>query len=374
MLTPRDNMRRVLRHERPEWIPLVTHIDTYNQPAREGMPPELAEPLAEVRWGDESTVRFSRWLGVDIFDWFGRPPVRSTGNPVAIERCTEGNDTVTTWHTPRGDLREVVRAAPDVGTSYRVEHVLKSPDDLEAFACFFDERIEPDPDRAQNLADRRALIGEDGMIGLPMPSTPLGMLIRVYAGVETTALLWADAPDALRDTLAAMERNYLDRLRVAAAFDEADALITVDDTSTTTISPRMFEEHGVPYTDRAAAIAHDAGRFYMHHSCGLIRDLLPLYRRTAMDCVHAFTIPPIGNVTVGEGRRLAGDGIALFANLMQITEPFDNWPRIQATVREFFDGADDGRNLIANIFAEPTKTVADHRRLVDECRQYQDVT
>ena len=372
MLSPRENLLRVLRHEMPEWIPICGHCDPYNQPHRDGMDPALAEKLGTVRWGDESTVHFSRALGLDIMDWFSGPPIRSRGDGVEVERTLEGDDAIHVWHTPRGDLREVVRRARADGTSYRVEHLLKGPDDLPALASAFeDESFEADPERAAELAQRRTLIGEDGLIAFPMPSTPLGMLVRVYAGVATTAFLCHDAPDALRDLFAVMGENYLRRARLAATFEEADVLITVDDTSTTTVSPALFECYCLDYTNRAAEVCHAAGKSYFHHSCGLIRDLLDLYRRTKMDAVHAFTVPPIGDVTVREGKTRLGPDIVIFAGLTQLFGSLDDWDAVAASVRDMFEGAAPGDNFILGLAADPEKTMADTRRLLDECRKYQ---
>ena len=60
-MTPRENMLRVFRYEDPEWIPLVTQVDPYNQPSREGMDPALAEAMGTVN--NESTLLFSRYRG-----------------------------------------------------------------------------------------------------------------------------------------------------------------------------------------------------------------------------------------------------------------------------------------------------------------------
>ncbi len=69
---------------------------------------------------------------------------------------------------------------------------------------------------------------------------------------------------------------------------DVDAVVGVDDTSTTTISPAMFEACNTDLTDERARRSHATGKFYFHHSCGLIRDLLALYRRTQMDAVGPF--------------------------------------------------------------------------------------
>jgi hypothetical protein len=50
MVTPRENMLKVFRHDQPDWIPLTGHCDPYNQPNREGMDQALAAALDEVHW------------------------------------------------------------------------------------------------------------------------------------------------------------------------------------------------------------------------------------------------------------------------------------------------------------------------------------
>ena len=94
-------------------------------------------------------MTFSRYLGLDIMDWYGLP-VRITRRNVAVEQRTEGDVTTHVWHTPKGDLREVIRVCrEDNGavSSNWTEHLVKGPEDLPAFAAIFeDEVIEPDPD------------------------------------------------------------------------------------------------------------------------------------------------------------------------------------------------------------------------------------
>ena len=375
-MTPRENLLRVFRHEVPEWIPIVGHVDPYNQPNRRGMDPALAEKLGQVQWCDENTITFSRYLGLDVMDYLG-PPLRSIRKNVAVESSQDGPDTVTTWHTPKGDLREVRRLTRADGTSYLVEHLVKGPADLPALAAIFeDERLELDPDGVEHVRKRSRLIGDDGMLMLFMPATPLGMMYRVYTRVETLAYLWADCPAALHDLFAVMEANYRQQYRLAAQ-TAADALVTMDDTSTSVISPRMFEEFSLGYTQRLAHITHEAGKLYFHHSCGLIRDLLEIYRRTPMDGVHAFTIPPIGNVTVAEGRRRLripdshGNRITIMAGLTQLFGSLDDWPAVSRSVREMFEAVRPGDHFIASLAADPEKDMDDTRRLLDECREYQ---
>ena len=372
MITPRENLLKVFRHETPEWMPVAGHCDPYNQPSREGMDPALAAALAEVRWSDESTVVFSRHLGLDVMDWYGAP-LRITRRRVTVEQRVDGDTTTNVWHTPKGDVREslrVCREASGAVSSNWTEHMVKGPEDLPALAAIFeDEVVEPDAEGLARTRRRRQLIGDDGLLMGSMVGTPLGMMFRVYSGVATLAYLWADAPRALRDLFAVMEANYLQRL-AAAARSDIDALVGVDDTSTTAISPAMFESCNLALTDERVRVAHEHGKLYFHHSCGHIRDLLPLYRQTTMDAVHAFTIPPLGNVTVAEGRKLLGNRVSIMAGVTQLAGPMGDRAAVRASIRRMIREAAPGDHFILGVAGYPNRTVEQTRFVVECCREF----
>jgi len=369
-MTRRENLLSVFAHRRPEWIPIVGHCDPYNRPAFEGMEPELAEALKDVRWGDESSVIFSRWLGLDIMDWYPMP-VRIMRRRVTVEESVDGGATTRIWRTPAGDLREVIRTCCDATGAVSAnftEHLLKEPSDIEALAAIFeDEEAVEDPEALERTRQRRRLIGDDGILLGVMDGTPLGMMYRVYAGVGTLAYLWADAHDALMDLFSVMETAYLKRLKIGAGSD-IDAVVSVDDTSTTAISPSMFEECNIGLTNERARLSHEAGKLYFHHSCGHIRDLLPLYRRTAMDGVHAFTVPPVGNVTVAEGRRLLGDRITVMAGLQALAGPMDDRTAVRAQIEDMIRQAHPWDHFVLVLAAYPNRTMGQTRFVLDCCR------
>jgi hypothetical protein len=368
-MTPRENFLAVLRHQRPQWIPIPTHVDPYNQPSQEGMDPVLREKLKKVEWSDESMVTFSRWLGLDIADFVGQP-LSCQRRKVIVDEKVEGPDHITVWHTPAGELREIRRETREDGTSYMVEHLIKGPEDLPALATVFEDEVwEFDEAVARRMAGRRALIGDDGILMLALPGTPLGMMYRIYCTVETLAYLWVDARPELDQLFEIMERNYRRQYELAARL-AADALIGMDDTSTTVISPAMFEACNLALTDRRADIAHAAGMYYFHHSCGLIRDLLPLYRQTRMDAIHAFTTPPIGNVTIAEGRRSLGDRITIITSPYVMADTRWDPVAVRESLRHEFAQAGAGDHFIMGLAAYPHRTMAQTKFVADCCREF----
>ncbi len=113
----------------------------------------------------------------------------------------------------------------------------------------------------------------------------------------------------------------------------------------------MFAACNLDLTDARADLAHAAGKLYFHHSCGLIRDLLPLYRQTRMDAVHAFTTPPMGDVTIAQGRAALGDRITIIAGLGLLCGPLDDREAIRAEVQQMVDEAAPGDHLVLSVAA-----------------------
>lgn len=371
MITPRENLLRVLRHEQPAWVPVSGHCDPYNQPNQEGMDPALKAQLANVQWGDESTVNFSRFLHLDITDFYGAP-ITARQRKVEVEWQRDGDYLTGCWHTSQGDMTQVQRFSPDTGMWYTEKHQVETAEDIAKLAeVFADEEWSLDPDREEQLRQRCALVGDDGLVMFALPGTPLGQMIRVHAGVMHTAFLWADARAEMEALFAVMTDNHLRQFSLAAQAPGGDILLGMDDTSTTALSPAMFEATCMDYTDRIADAVHAGGKYYFHHSCGLIRDLLALYRQTKMDGVHGYTIQPMGDVSIADGMDALGDRIVIFAALVQLFGSMADLDAVTESVRAMFEEAPSGRNLILGLAADPEKTMVDTTYILDICRMYQ---
>lgn len=121
-------------------------------------------------------------------------------------------------------------------------------------------------------------------------------------GVEALAYAYVNHLSELRHLLVVMGDSYLHQLRLMAGLN-ADGIISVDDTSTTTISPNMFRDPEMSYINHAAAVTHAGGKLYVHHSCGHIRNLLDYYAKTDTDAVDSLCIFPTGNVSIAGTKK-----------------------------------------------------------------------
>lgn len=331
MMTPRENLLKTLRCEDPEWIPVYpTDIHPNAHPTRE-IPPEMADVFdpKNVTWSDyEKNSRLTLKLG----DYLGAEEYMLPVNAPAwlkSETCFTKSErigptrTATILSTPKGDLRQVT-TVPESAPSLVTERYVKTAEDAVKLTAYFDSlRVETSPDMVVAARAIKARAGDRGVLFCRTEGTPLGMCYRVYSDLTNLIYLIADEPTLIGNLFAAMEEKYV-RLyeRMLQEAPEIDAFFGMDDTSTTLISPRMFEQYNVELTNARADLCHRYGKLYLHHSCGLIRDLLPVYRKTRMDGVDAFTPPPIGNVGYAEGRGLLGPGFSLRAGGLSAVPSF----------------------------------------------------
>ena len=141
-MTSRERMLTAIRHEQPDRVPVspfgLGHLDPKGEAARRLI--SLTEPFINgpVPGGD---------------------PILGTAVEAASQQ--DGDVTITTYHTPAGDL--VRRRRRTTVTSATIEFPLKTAADIEKVLSIPYEP--PEPDVAPFLA-RKAEIGEDAHGGV----------------------------------------------------------------------------------------------------------------------------------------------------------------------------------------------------------------
>lgn len=343
MMTPRENLLATLGGREAGWIPLCPYLFPNENPVL-GVPGEMKGVL-DSSSGDlaRDIIAFSRYLGAE--DW-----MLETGRPAELVSATcsekterEGEDrTVKMISTPAGELRQVT-VKPDGGQGMVVERFIKTADDLRKMIAWFEGmEVATDQGKVARTGEIGREAGDSGILFARLPGTPLGMCYRLYANLDHLVYLVADEPGLVQELFRVMEEKYFALFeRIILECPEIDAFFAMDDTSTTLISPAMFERHNLELTNRRADLCRGNGRLYLHHSCGLVRDLLPVYRRTGMNGVDALAIPPLGNVTLGQAREIIGPGFSfkmgLGGNLLRPASPGAPRPLGKPAVEEYVE-------------------------------------
>lgn len=317
MMNPRENLLQTLRCENHQWIPVCPYLFPNENPTQ-GIPEELKEAFSSSSGNLAGDIlKLGEYLGAEDYLLPVPEPAALVSDTCSFEtKEVEKGKFVTTLSTPKGELRQIAEEMPGYPRMV-TERYAKTIEDVAKLIEYFSSlSVKVAPEIVKKIKDLQKLAGERGVLFCRTNGTPLGMCYRVYSDITNLIYLIADAPRTMKELFDCMEDKYLQLYEgMLRAAPEIDAFFGMDDTSTTLISPDMFDSFNVELTNKRADLCHACGKIYMHHSCGLIRNLLPIYRKTRMNGVDAFTPPPIGDVGYAEGRKLLGPGYSMLSGL-----------------------------------------------------------
>jgi len=232
--------------------------------------------------------------------------VRAHNAKVQADRRTEGNIRVTVTHTPDGELVERWACDPTTGSWHPVEFPVKTREDLMRFRWLYEGRIiERDEDAARASVRRVEEIGPRGIALTGWGTSPLMHLVEHVLGPVETNYFLADYPAEMDELIALMHQVNCEMVRAVAANTAADAVVSVENTSTSLISPSQFERYCFVHLCDYGRIIQGAGKIHELHMCGLLRDLLGKIDQVPALSIEAFTAPPLANTRLVDGKTAA---------------------------------------------------------------------
>ncbi len=218
-------------------------------------------------------------------------------------------------HTPAGDLRTGSQYSPDGNTTYVVHHPVQQREDyraLRALVAAMELRPQFEPVQQQIEA-----VDEDGLcvpLISPFGKTPFQALLEHYVGTEQLVYHLMDMPEEVEATLDVMNEKCRQAVQIAAD-SPADVFITWEDSSTTNVSPRLFQQYIASEMNRWGDALESAGKSLIHHACGHLKALLPEMKAEHIIAIESISPPPTGNVELWEARDIVGPDLCLIGGI-----------------------------------------------------------
>lgn len=212
---------------------------------------------------------------------------------------------VTTVETPDGVLTGEERRDPQTLSWHPTRLMVETAEDLRRLRWLLtDTSYTVDPESASRAAGRqKELEAEDVVTTSGVGPSPLMDLIQHVCGPVTTIYLMHDEPELFREVLSLMHADRMRFLRARLPRECADTFWMSENTSTTLISPAMFEELCVPYLAEHGELIREHGLVPVHHMCGTLNALLEMIDALPAMANEAYTTRPLGDVSLAEGRR-----------------------------------------------------------------------
>lgn len=226
-----------------------------------------------------------------------------------------GNKRYVTYHTPKGELYSEYTYVKEANTWFLTGHPVKGIEDIPAAIAWYQD-LEV-VSRINEANEQIEQLGEDGLhlalLGIYSKSSYQFLLEHVI-GTENLIYLGMDYPDELRelvDVIAAQNRKTVEY----TVESKIEMCISWEDSSTTNLSPALYKEYIAPEITEWNTLLKQAGKGYVQHACGHIRDLLVPMSEQGICAVESITPPPTGNVTIEEAVKKLPAGVGLIGGI-----------------------------------------------------------
>jgi uroporphyrinogen-III decarboxylase len=234
------------------------------------------------------------------------------GTPCRIERphvstrVTFHDHRRTTQYVTRdGTLVCVEQQDPVTESWHPVEYPVKNANDLRAFRWLFkDVRVHIESEKVEEArARQKELEGTHTVTTSGVGPSPLMSLVEHDAGPENAFYLMADERELFDETVELMHAARMTELRNRLPHEVADTFWLTENTSTTLISPALFDRYCVPQLREYGDLIIKHGRIAVHHMCGRLDKLLETIDTLPAQANEAYTTRPLGDLSLAEGRR-----------------------------------------------------------------------
>jgi len=327
----RERLHAILNHQPVDRLSWTTLVDDVT---RKDMPDEVRKL---------STIEFYRSIGCDIvqFGNYGLGEEDAVTSPsrwqcrelvYEVETQEDGrpvrrrldSGVVVGAGTAAGSAHMTIRRLSPWGTlttvfdhDHPVEYPVKSLEDLRVLRAIWEasDYVEI-PGMEASLARIERNIGADGMYVPTLDPSPVQYLLEYEMGVAGFYYLLEDHRQEVEELLAVMHARRLREYEILARRTSAEVVIPVENTSTTMISPEMYEKYSLPQIRDYVEVLHAHDKKAVLHMCGHLKDLLPVVKKTNLDGINAVTPPPVGD-TYFEGILDAyGDDFTIFGGVL----------------------------------------------------------
>ena len=234
------------------------------------------------------------------------------------------------FRTPAGALSEKIMV-PKPGASgfspqaHRVEHLIKSPDDLERIRYLFPVLGKPGFTEYHHSVEE---MGEDGLVLMNIPG-PMDYWGGEAYPMESMMMDYYERPDFFDALLGLFAANSIERVRVALEHDVRHFFLVYFYPSISTgWSPKIIEEKFLPIVKQQTEMIHSCGGLVDYYDDGRIMDSADIFIRAGVDVLETCSLPPVGDFDLVEARRRWGrqvtfKGIADIVNVIWRGTPAD---------------------------------------------------
>jgi len=190
---------------------------------------------------------------------------------------------------------------------FPLEYYIKDPEDIDAF--MYIKKREKYIERFSNFIKEDERIGEAGIATDSSPTSPIQEIIQHLTGVEKFyTVFFTDYLSEIEKLIEVMHEKNMEAYELLAN-SPASVVIDYENTSTTLVSPAIYEKYSLPYIDDYADILHKKNKIFLTHRCGKLGGLVGLLKKGKDDGIIDISPEPTGDLNIWDAREAWPDKI-----------------------------------------------------------------
>ncbi len=338
----------------PDRVPINTYelagrnsLDWYNQQ------PSYAGLMEFIRAHTDCVTNWNPRSATDQYTCHER--FLCSDYPVAIESETETTKqfvrTTRIVHTPKGPLRSVTQSAPNVYTTWHVEHWCKTVADADKALSV---PYQPADYDASDLARVRAELGDHGLI-MASIGDPAYLAAELMSFQDCLMWVFEDTEHFARVVDVLFER-VMENLRRQLDCCVVDMYRIVGPEFFTPpyLPPSMFRRFVLPHVTAMTRLIHARGAKVRVHCHGRIGRVLDMLIETGCDGIDPCEPPPDGDLELAEvKRRCLAAGVSVWGNIELKLLEHGTREQVRDEVRKVMEQAKAGGGFVLMPTAAP---------------------
>jgi len=190
---------------------------------------------------------------------------------------------------------------------FPLEPFIKTAEDIEAF--IYIKKREKYIERFSNFVKEDNRIGEAGIATDTAPTSPIQDIIQHLIGIEKFyTVFFTDHLNEIEKLMEVMHEKNIEAYKLLAN-SPASVVISYENTSTTLVSPAIYEKYSLPYIDDYADILHKKNKIFLTHRCGKLMGLIGILKNGKDDGIIDIGPKPTGDLNIWDAREAWPDKI-----------------------------------------------------------------
>lgn len=291
-MSSRERMEAKLEGKEVDHIPFWPKItDTYIN-------------FQSSKWRNSTRREIHQYIGSDFLSYSNIPiQLVLPDNMSVIHNKKQGNVHSGAYVVNGHVMNFASTITEETGDSHPTTFPVETLDDIKYMTEFFD-KVQFEVRKEDKIGHDKFLQEHPDELFLhSITTSPVMELLERLMKIEEMFYMLYDYPDEMNALIDSMQKADMRKLEIELQNSNQKYFLSVEDTSTTLLSPSIFETYCLKHLQEENALIKKYGKSHMLHMCGKLFGLLPLIDQIDAVAMEAFTAPTTGDTNIKDGYK-----------------------------------------------------------------------